>query len=74
MGEWLAISQWHECQRLARPNIVFEVQNVDGLSLFTAGTVALPAAPFDWRSPPVKFRAVAKSRPRHSSPIPLPKP
>ena len=70
MGEWMAISQWHECARLARPGIVFELQNKDGLSLFTPCTPTVPAAPFDWKSPPVRFRAVVQAPPRHSDPIP----
>jgi hypothetical protein len=28
--------------------------------------------PFDWRSPPLKFRLVAEPEPRHSDPIPAP--
>jgi hypothetical protein len=73
VGEWMAIAQWHECERLKRPGIVFEIQNAEGLSLFTQCTPAVPQVPFDWRSPPVRFRAVVQERPRHSEPIPAPK-
>ena len=73
MSEWMAIAQWHECERLARPGIVFELQNAEGLSLFTPCTPTLPAPPFDWKSPPMRFRAVLQPRPRHSDPMPEPK-
>jgi len=73
MSEWMAIAQWQECERLARPGIVFEIQNAEGLSLFAPCTATVPPAPFDWKSPPVRFRAVVEKRPRHSDPIPAPK-
>jgi len=73
VNEWLAIAQWQECERLARSGIVFEIQNAEGLSLFTPCTAALPAVPFDWKSPPLRFRAIAQTPPRHSDPIPKPK-
>ena len=73
MSEWMAISQWHECERLVRPGILFEIQNAEGLSLFTPCTTTVPPMPFDWKSPPLRFRAVLQERPRHSDPIPEPK-
>jgi hypothetical protein len=73
VSEWMAIAQWHECERLTRPGIVFEIQNAEGLSLFTPCTPTIPQMPFDWKSPPVRFRAVLQERPRHSEPIPAPK-
>ena len=36
MGEWMAIAQWHECEQMARPGIVFELRNSEGQSLITA--------------------------------------
>lgn len=73
MGEWIAISQWQECERMAGPGVVFEIRNAEGLSLFTPCTVPLPPMPFDWKSVPVRFRAVAEAAPEHSAPIPAPK-
>ncbi len=73
MGDWLAITDWQQCQRMARPGIVFEIQNVEGLSLFAPCTVTLPAMPFDWKSAPIRFRAVVEGVPVHSGPIPAPK-
>jgi hypothetical protein len=73
VGEWMAIAQWHECDRLKRPGIVFEIQNAEGLSLFTPCMPTIPPTPFDWKSPPVRFRAVVQEPPRHSEPIPAPK-
>lgn len=73
MSDWMAIAQWQECERMARPGIVFELQNAEGLSLFTRCIPTLPALPFDWKSPPVRFRAVEQVPPRRSDPIPPPK-
>jgi hypothetical protein len=72
MDEWLAIAQWHECQKLARPGIIFELRNAEGQSLFTPCVAEVPAAPFDWKSAPVMFRAVAAPKPEHSEPMPPP--
>lgn len=58
---------------MARPGVVFEIRNAEGLSLFTPCAVPLPPMPFDWKSAPVRFRAVAEAAPEHSAPIPAPK-
>ena len=72
MSDWMVIAQWDQCRALARPGIVFEIQNVEGQSMFTACVAAVPAAPFDWTSPPTRFRAVVEPKPEHSTPIPPP--
>ena len=72
MGEWIAIAQWEKCRELAQPGIIFEIGNAEGKSLFTPCVVPLPAMPFDWKSAPVRFRAVAEPAPERSSPIPSP--
>jgi len=38
----------------------------------TPCVVPLPM-PFNWKSPPVKFRVVALPKPEHSEPLPPPK-
>lgn len=73
MSEWLAIAEWHRCAEMARPGIIFEIRNAEGRSLFTPCVQSLPKPPFDWKSPPVQFRAVAEEKPEHSTPIPPPK-
>lgn len=73
MEGWLEIARWAECERLARPGIVFEVQNAAGQSLLTRCVVPLPDMPHDWKGPPLRFRAVEESVPRHSEPIPPPR-
>jgi hypothetical protein len=73
MSEWLAISQWHECARLARPGVVFEIQNAERQSLFTPCVQPLPSMPFDWTSGPVRFRAVPEPKPQRSAPLPPPR-
>ena len=73
MNEWLTIDRWNECQALTRPGIVFEIQNSQGQSMFTPCVVPLPAAPENWKSPGVKFRAVVQLKPQHSDPLPTPK-
>ena len=45
-----------------------------GQTLMTHCIVPLPELPFDWRSPPVEFRAIAEPAPQHSEPLPPPKP
>ena len=73
MGEWIAIAQWHECEQMARPGIIFELRNAEGQSLFTPCVVEIPATPFNWKSPPVMFRAISAPRPQHSTPMPPPR-
>ena len=73
MGEWMAIAQWEQCIEMARPGIVFEIRNAEGLSLFTPCVTPLPTPPFDWKSPGIEFRAVVEPVPQHSEPIPPPK-
>lgn len=73
MSEWMAIAQWQDCAKMARPGIIFEVRNSEGQSLFTPCVQPLPAMPFDWKSPPVVFRAIPQPKPEHSTPMPAPK-
>jgi hypothetical protein len=72
MSEWMAISEWERCVEMARPGIVFEIRNRDGLSMFAPCATALPDAPFDWKLPPLEFRAVAEAPPVRSNPLPPP--
>lgn len=72
MSEWLAIMEWQRCQELARPGIVFEIRNADGLSLFSPCTPEVPEAPWDWKTPPLEFRPVPETPPERSTPIPAP--
>jgi hypothetical protein len=73
MVEWIAIEQWQRCVEMAKPGIVFEMRNAEGLSLFTPCVSSVPAKPFDWASPPKEFRAVVEPAPQHSAPLPPPK-
>ena len=73
MSDWMDIAQWQQCLDFARPGIVFEIRNAEGQIMITPCTAALPATPFDWKSPPLRFRAVAESAPQHSDPLPPPK-
>ena len=73
MIEWIAIAEWQRCLEMARPGIVFEIRNAAGQSLFTPCVATAPQPPFDWKSPPLEFRAVREALPAHSSPIPAPK-
>ena len=73
MAGWIAIDQWKDCVRMERPGIIFEIRNAEGQSLFTKCVVPMPPMPWDWKSPPVKFRAVPEPKPQHSTPIPPPK-
>jgi hypothetical protein len=73
MGEWLAIEQWARCAEMARPGIVFEIRNAEGLTLLTPCVTLVPTKPFDWRSPGIEFRAVAELPPVRSNPLPPPR-
>ena len=70
VSEWMAIAQWQQCRAMERPGIVFEIQNAAEQSMFTPCVVPMPPPPFDWKSPPVRFRAVTERPPEHSAPIP----
>jgi hypothetical protein len=72
MVEWLAIALWHQCASMAKPGIVFEIRNREGQSMLTECVASVPAAPFDWKSPPAEFRAVPEPKPRRSDPLPAP--
>lgn len=72
MSEWIAIAQWEKCLELARPGVIFEISNAEGKSLFTPCVVPLPQVPFDWKSAPIRFRAIKEPAPQRSAPIPPP--
>ena len=55
------------------PGIVSEIRNADGQLLTTHCVVPLPELPFDWKSPPLEFRAVPEPKPQHSEPLPPPR-
>ena len=71
MSEWMPFDHWPECACHERPGHVFEVVNGRGQRLFTTCAVSLPL-PFDWTSPPIRFRLVATPPVRHSTPLPSP--
>lgn len=73
MSEWIAIAQWHECTKMARPDIVFEIRNAEGQTMLSPCVVPLPEMAFNWKSPAVMFRPVARPKPEHSTPLPPPK-
>ena len=69
MSEWISFDRWAECARMQRPGYVFEVINSDGQRMLTQCEQKLPM-PFDWRSPPARFRIVEAPPPRRSQPLP----
>jgi len=73
MSEWMTIAQWHECEKLSRPDMVFEIRNAEGQTMLTPCTAQVPAKPFDWKSAPTMFRVVEAPRPQRSTPMPPPK-
>ncbi len=72
MSEWIDMAEWGRCAEMARPGIVFEIRNGDGLSLFTPCTPDTPPVPFDWTAPALEFRAVEEQPAEHSAPLPPP--
>jgi hypothetical protein len=73
MGEWIAMDQWHQCAQMERPGIIFEIRNAEDQALFTRCVVPLPPVPFDWKSQPLRFRAIPEPKATHSTPAPPPK-
>jgi hypothetical protein len=73
MSDWMDIEQWQHCAAMERPGIVFQISNAEGQSMITNCTVTLPPPPFDWKSAPVRFRAIVEPLSQHSSPLPKPK-
>ena len=72
MDGWMTIAQWHTCANWAGPGMVFELANAEGQSMFSPCVRPVPAAPWDWTSPPDRFRPVSAMPQRHSEPLPLP--
>ena len=72
MSDWISIDQWSRCHEMMRPGIVFEMRNADGQLMTTPCVQELPQLPFDWKSAPLEFRAVAETKPQHSEPLPPP--
>jgi len=60
-------------RRAAAPGIVFELKNAEGRTMLSPCVAQVPAKPFDWKSPPVMFRAVDAPKPQRSTPMPPPK-
>jgi hypothetical protein len=73
MSEWMDIARWPECVEMMKSGVVFEIRNAEGRTMLTPCVQPLPQMPFDWKSRPTQFRAVAERRPEHSSPMPEPK-
>lgn len=73
MDGWIPIGEWQRCADMARPGIVFEIRNTEGLTLRSPCSPGVPRAPWDWRSPPREFRPVAEAPAERSSPLPEPK-
>jgi hypothetical protein len=71
--EWMDIARCHECEKMARPGIIFELKNSEGQTLFTPCVAELPPTPFGWKSAPAMFRAVSAPVPQHSTPMPPPR-
>lgn len=72
MDGWISMERWPECRTMDKPGIVFEVRNAEGAAMFVPCVVPFPGAPWDWTSPPLRFRIVPIEKPRRSGPIPRP--
>lgn len=72
LSEWVSMSRWEDCKKLERPGVIFEIRNIDDQRLFTNCISPPPKVPFDWKSPPVSFRAIEEPKSRHSDPLPPP--
>jgi hypothetical protein len=69
MSDWIDFDRWKDCAGMERPGVVFEVVNAQGQTLLTPCVERLET-PWDWKSGPVRFRAVAAPKARRSDPIP----
>ncbi len=72
MSEWMAIAQWHECEKLTRPGIVFELKNAEGLTMLSPCVAQVPAQAFRLEVAPGRVPRGRCARPRHSEPMPPP--
>jgi hypothetical protein len=72
MAEWLAMEQWPQGARMARPGFVFEVENAAGQRLLT-GWEPVVATPFGWSAAPLRFRLVPEAPAERSAPLPAPR-
>lgn len=70
-SEWMDMSLWAHCRRLERPGYVFELENAEGLKLWTS-CVEVVDVPFDWTSPPRRFRLVVEPPAERAGPMPKP--
>lgn len=66
---WLSMDRWSECRRLERPGYVVEIENAEGMKVWT-GCLDAIEVPFDWTSPPLRFRLVPKPPPARDDPLP----
>lgn len=71
-GPWFSISKWGSCKNLMQQGTVFELQNEEGQSMWSACSAQVPKGPTDWNSAPTRFRLVKEPLPQHSEPHPLP--
>lgn len=69
VGDWIDFERWPQCHEIETAGYVFEVANTAGQTLMTECTVPLEL-PWDWRTPPTRFRLVVMPTPRHSDPLP----
>ena len=53
MSEWMAIAQWHECEKMTRPGIVFELKNAEGQTMLSPCVAQVPQlrSSWAWRTP-----------------------
>jgi hypothetical protein len=70
-AEWMDMALWADCARLERPGYVFEIENAQGMTIQTPCTAQVDV-PFDWTSPPLRFRLIAEQPAVRSTPMPKP--
>ena len=70
-GDWMNMDLWSECARMERPGYVFEIENAQGMTIQMHCAEAIPV-PWDWTSPPQRFRLIVEPEAIRSDPIPPP--
>lgn len=65
---WYDFSKWDQCRSMERPGYSFEIENAEGMKLWTPCTPVVEL-PFDWKSEPQRFRLVKMVQGEHSTPM-----
>ena len=70
-GKWMSMERWPASAAMERPGYVFELENRYGMTIQMHWDEEI-ILPFDWTSPPLRFRLIVEAEAERSGPIPPP--